>query len=68
MGEDVITFDNLVRPTEVVGKLTPVTAIQPSQAFVNANAAGDTRQFKNLDEVRDCAAKSADSLLKLLKS
>ena len=68
MSDNVITFDNLVRPTDVVGKLTEVTAVQPPQAFVNTNAAGSTRQFESLDEVRGCGAKSAESLLKLLKS
>lgn len=66
--EGFIVFDNLLRPTGVVGELEQVTALEPSQAFVNSNAAGAIRQFENLDELRDCAARSAESLLKLLKS
>lgn len=63
-----IVFDNLVRPSDVVGEVKQITAVTPpSQAFVNSNAAGKTRQVESLDEIRECAKKSGERLKELLK-
>lgn len=66
----VIVFDNLMRPTDVVGELTQVKAkaIQPSGAFVNSNAAGLVRQVGSLEEMRKCAKESGERLRAMLTS
>lgn len=66
--EEVIVFDNLVRPTDVIGKLTQVTAVTPpSDAFVSSNAAGLIRQVKTLDDIRACSEDSGKRLRAMLK-
>lgn len=67
--EEVIVFDNLVRPTDVIGKLTQVTAVTPpSDAFVSSNAAGLIRQVKTLDDIRACSEDSGKRLRAMLKA
>lgn len=58
---EVIVFDNLVRPTEVAGKLAPVSALIP-ESFAHRNAAGMTREVDSIDEVKECAALSGARL------
>lgn len=72
--EEVIVFDNLVRPTDVIGKLAQVTAVTPppppppSDAFVSSNAAGLVRQVKTLDDIRVCSEDSGKRLRAMLKA
>lgn len=64
----VIIFDNLVRPTDVVGEYTEVKALQPaSDPFLNANAAGTVRQVDSMDGVKDCASGSGVRLRDALR-
>ncbi|HEC13573.1 MAG TPA: hypothetical protein ENI80_10070 [Acidiferrobacteraceae bacterium] len=57
----VIVFDNLVRPTEVVGEFDMVKA-KKSKPFKNSNAAGDTRRISCLEDVEKSALESGNRL------
>jgi len=64
--EDVIVFENLVRPTGVIGKFDAVTAVRKvTEPFVNANAVGHTRSVENRAEVGSIANKSGARLKKI---
>ena len=64
--ESVITFENLVRPTDVVGKYEPLTAVEKSaEPFVNSNAVGHTRSVENRKEVGEIAKASGLRLKKI---
>ncbi|MCK4707952.1 MAG: hypothetical protein KAU21_04985 [Gammaproteobacteria bacterium] len=63
---EVITFDNLVRPTEVTGQYAPVKAVDPvKEPFVNGNAAGLIPQIANREELGKMASLSGARLKKL---
>ncbi len=55
----VIVFDNLFRPSEIVGKFQQVEAVEP---FTNANAGGEPRQVEKLQDIEKCAAESGRRL------
>ena len=62
---EFIVFDNLVRPTEVVGEFTKVKAKTPpiiSEPFVNTNAAGSMRQINSFEDIQRCAYQSGERL------
>ena len=62
--QEVITFDNLFRPTgDVVGELQQLKAVMPAtEPFVNANAAGETREISDLEDIKHCATQSGTKL------
>lgn len=62
--QEVITFENLFRPTgDVVGELQQLKAVIPAtEPFVNANAAGETREISDLIDIKLCATRSGEKL------
>lgn len=65
---DVIVFDNLVRPTSVVGEYAELRAVQPTVPCAHPNAAGSTREIKSLTDIGDCATKSGARLKAMLSA
>lgn len=66
--EQVVEFDNLVRPSDVVGRPTPVRAVlMPAESFANSNAAGVMRQINTLEELKECAQNSGRRLREMLQ-
>jgi len=64
--ENVIVFDNLVRPTNVVGEYVDLKAVHAAEPCAHPNAAGSTREVKSLADIKDCAAKSGGRLKAML--
>lgn len=65
--EDVIVFDNLVRPTDVVGEYAELRAVQPAaEPCAQPNAAGYIREVNSLGDIRKCATKSGARLKAML--
>ena len=66
---EVIIFDNLTRPTDVVGEYTQVKAKTPrtaSEPFANTNAAGSVRQINSFSDIAACARLSGERLRTML--
>ncbi len=65
--EGVIVFDNLVRPTSVVGEFAELQAVQPpAEPFAHPNAAGAIRAVKSFEDIKTWAAKSGARLKGIL--
>lgn len=67
--EEVIVFDNLIRPTSVVGEYSELKAVQPaSEPCAHSNAAGLVREVKSLAEISECATNSGARLKAMLSA
>jgi len=59
MSEQIITFDNLVRATDVIGEYKVIEA-KGSDPFVSPNAPGLPVSVESLADVSSIAVKSAE--------